>query len=430
MKRNLAGAVRNGAIALLAVLPLLGATPGGPPPVKTPEITRRINAFTLDFITHLAERDDGNVIVSPQSIFHGLAMSYVASGGETRSELAKAMLFPDDDEQLMADLAWTGRQLRDTARHKGIDLRIANSAWLDSRYAEFRKEYRDKLVAAFGACLQSAEFKDPAKACKRINKWISENTKGKIKKGIGPGDLKSRSAKGVINEPALVTVNAVYFKSDWFSRFDKNATRERPFHLDADTKGTALFMHQRSQLRYSENANFKFLELPYRGKRCAMYVLLPKEILSVKKLISGASVETVAQLKNQAVKHKVDVLFPKFEIGSRCSVKAVLADMGVKAAFDSEKADFDSMIVKKLEAFRIYLSEVHHDAWIDVHEDGTEAAAATTSTHYSIACSAPPRPRRATFHADRPFLFLIVDSKTQAFLLAGWMADPKKIETP
>ena len=100
--------------------------------------------------------------------------------------------------------------------------------------------------------------------------------------------------------------------------------------------------------------------------------------------------------------------------------------MGVKAAFRNQDADFDKMIDKKLEAFRIYVSEIYHDAWIDVNEEGTEAAAATSTVHFSFGCSAPARSMPAEFHADHPFLFMIVHNESRSILLAGWISNPKE----
>ena len=187
-------------------------------------------------------------------------------------------------------------------------------------------------------------------------------------------------------------------------------------------------MHQDSLLDYAENDRFKFLRLPYRGKRCSMYVLLPKEILSVKELLSGVRGETVAELSSKATRHKVDVQFPKFTIKNHLNVKKTLASMGVNAAFDPNSANFDRMIVKTPVVDRMYLGDVYADGWMEVHEEGTEAAVATTTTHFPLGCSAPPkRPDRATFHANRPFMFLIKHRDSGTYLLAGWISEPKRI---
>ncbi len=449
MKRNRAKHVAAIVAALCALLVLWGPTraqdvekkeaaeaPAGAAPAQGAaaeklEITDGINTFTVDYLKHLARTSTGNEIASPQGIFHGLAMSYVASGGETRKELAAALHFPDGDEKLIAELATLRGQFMAAAKHKRIEMNVANGAWLDSTYATFKKDYVERLKKAFDAALHSVEFKERAKVCKEINAWAARHTNNRITNVIAPKDIESKSRPGWIIEPGLVTVNAIYFKADWASQFDKKATRDRPFHLDPKKTEDVPMMHQESVFPYAENDDFKFLEMAYIDGHFSMYVLLPKKIISVKDLMAGVDGDVIKKLRWDAAPHEVDVLFPKFEVRSHASVKDALAEMGAKTAFDWKKANFDRMIIKKFEAYRIYLSEVYHDAWIEVNEEGTEAAAATTTVHYSIGCSAPPPlPPKAEFHADRPFLFLIVHNASRSALFGGWITNPKTKPAP
>ena len=420
-------------LLLILVLPFLGSTSGPEGEVAIPEISTRINAFTLDLLKHEAQAADapGNTVLSAQSIFHGLALSYVAAGGDTRAELAKVLHFPDDNRQLIDGLATLRQQLHASAKPGKIEISVATSAWLDGTHARFRKEYADQVQQAFAASLHSVQFKQPDQVSQEINNWVSEKTHGKITKSVGPQDFKSKSTPGVIDEPALVTVNAVYFKADWGSRFEKGSTREHPFHVDAATTEPAPMMHQRSVLLYAEDDRVQFLEIPYVDGSYSMYVLLPQRILSVKSLMDLVTIDRIIALKRGAFPHQVDVLLPKFEIGSHLGVKNALGAMGVQSAFDSQRADFDKMITKTVEAYRVYLNEVYHDAWIDVHEEGTEAAAATTAVHYSFGCSMQPgAPPPVDFHADHPFLYMIVHNQSRSVLFAGWISRPKQLARP
>ena len=397
------------------------------PDKPIPAISQRINAFTVDFLKHAAAKDTGNLILSPQSIYHGVAMSYVASGTKTRTELAKAIGFPDDDKQLMADLAALRKGIQSTVSKK-TDVSMANSAWLDTTYAEYSTNYLSNLEKAFGASMYAVKFKDAEEVSGRINKWVSDKTRGRIGATVKPGDFASRSGIDyAIDEPALVTVNAIYFKTDWGSRFEETSTQERPFHLGKGTAVNAMLMHQRSLLQYGQNDDFRFLELPYIDDKYSMYVLLPKKILSAKELVTLVQDKTITALKQSAFRCEVDVLFPKFEMRSHFSAKDTLSKMGVDLAFDKGKSDFDRMIVKRMNAYRVYLSEVYHDAWVAVDEKGTEAAAATTSIHYSIGCAATMRQPPAVFHADHPFLFFIVHNESRSILFAGLVTNPKKL---
>lgn len=390
------------------------------------EISRNINAFTLDFLNNLPkEKFQNNLIVSPQSVYHGLAMSYIASDGKTRKELAKAFHFSEDNEQLIEQLTNLRKQFKSDTKHKKIEFNLANSAWLDGTYATFREEYSKKLEKEFGAELYDIKFGERSNASDKINKWISDKTKGRIKGSIGPDDFISRSVSDIIvDEPGLVTVNAIYYKSDWASRFNKSETKYLPFYLSPDISLDVELMHQQSLLLYSEDNDFKFLEVPYISGKYSMYVLLPMKIISAEEILSLMNQDTIFRLKRRSFIHNVDVHFPKYEIESHLVVGDILNEMGVKEAFDNQKANFDKMIHKTITAFRIYLSEIYHDAWIKVNEEGTEAAAATTSVHYSFGCSAPALPPPAVFKADHPFLFLIVHNKSQSILFAGWIINP------
>jgi serpin B len=320
--------------------------------------------------------------------------------------------------------------LEAAAKHKRTTVTMANALWLDSTNATFRKEYVENVQKAFSASLRAIKFADGAAASREVNQWVAQQTHDRIKNVVGPNDFKSRSWRfgviDVIDEPALVSVNAVYFKADWGSRFEQGATEARPFHVDATTTENTPMMHQHSLLPYAASEEFQFLEIPYIDGQYSMYVLLPWKTLGIKDLLSHVTARTVIDLKRNSAVRTVDVLLPKFEIASHLGVKDQLAKMGVSSAFDKGKADFDKMIIKKPEAFRIYLSEVYHDAWIEVHEEGTEAAAATTGIHFSFGCSAePPNAPPVDFHADHPFLFAIVHNKSYSILFAGWIASPK-----
>ncbi len=414
----------------VGLLLLLGA---GPSPERTPEIpeiSRQINEFTIDLLKHDADNKNApfNSILSPQSVFHGLAMSYIASAGETGREMAAVCHFPDDKKLLLQSLTDLRRQLQSTAKHKRIDVSIANSLWMDETYAKFRDEYIDEVQETFDASLYYVKFAQKARACKYINKWVSDKTRGKIQKSVSPEDFNSRSEPGIIDEPALVSISAVYFKADWNTRFDKSSTRKLPFLVNASRTEETMMMHQRSQLPYSENDKVKFLEIPYIDGVYSMYVILPKELISIRELTGIINTGMLVDLKRNAFTREVDVLLPKFEIKKHLAVKNTLSGMGVKSAFDKQKADFDKMIIKNPEAFRIYISEIYHDAWIDVHEEGTEAAAATTTVHYSFGCSAPYSFPPEQFHADHPFIFMIVHNQSRSILFTGWISSPEKLE--
>jgi serpin B len=415
---------------VVAAFLLLGAGTAELEQNHIPQTSQAINEFTLALLKRLAANNQvpANTILSAQSVYHGLVMSYIASGGDTRAELARVCGYPADNQRLVAELAAIRRQLQDTAKHRRVEVSMANSVWLDETHADFRKDYVQNFQTAFDASLNGVRFADAKGASTQINRWVMEKTHGKIQQAVSPADFASRSRPGVVDEPALVTVNAVYFKADWGSRFDKSATRDLPFYRYSATTADARMMHQKSILPYSENERVQFLEIPYIDGLYSMYLFLPKSVIPVQELLGGLTVDAVLDLKRKAFGRDVDVLLPKFELRSHVGIKEQLYAMGVHAAFDNGKADFDRMIIKKAEAFRVYISEIYHDAWVDLHEEGTEAAAATSTIHFSFGCSAPSILLPAEFHADHPFVFLIVHNQSRSILFGGWVSDPNKLE--
>lgn len=406
-------------------LPFLAATPGGGRGDSTgvPEFSGRINAFAIDLLRQQAAGGK-NTLVSPLSVYSGLAMSYAASGGETRRGLARALHFPEENAALERDLAALRREMAADGSGRGVELRMADSVWLDASHAQFQKTYLSQITRMGAGAARPVDFAESGKACAEINAWVSRATNGRIGQSITPGDIASRSHDDVIDEPGLVIVDAVWMKGMWMHRFDTTETSERMFNTPGGGRKTPM-MHQVSLFLYAEDARFKFLAMPYAGGKFSMLVLLPKEgIMQGAALAEAVSTDAVIRLLRSASARSVDVLFPKFTLRSRADLKPALTAMGAGQAFDRRAADFDAMIVKTPTAYRMYLASVRHDAWMEADEEGTEAAATTAATHFSVGCSAPERPLPAEFHADRPFLFFIVHNPSRSIVFAGAIGDP------
>lgn len=424
MKKYIAG----GKLYLLLFLLLLfgiGARDDVEVAENIPDISNKINQFSFQYLKHACKEAGGkNTILSPQSIYHCLAMSYVASGGNTRKELKDIIHFPGKNDELIKNLSELREQFRKANEHEKLEVTVANSLWIDSTYASFRKSYLEQVEDGFEASLFAIKFADKIAAAGQINAWVMDKTNDRILGIVSPDDFASKSGLGIINEPGLVAVNAVYFKSDWASRFNESDTKERDFFIAPGKKAKTMMMHQESLLHYAENSNFKMLELPYINQLFSMYVVLPKKIISPEEIISTFNLEMFNDLKTDVMTYDVDVLFPKYEIDSQSKTLEILKKMGIKDLFDQNKADLDKMIFKKLEAYRVYINEVRQKAWIKVDEKGTEAAAATASINMTFGCSAPMAMPFAEFHADHPFLYFIVHNESQSILFAGWIKEP------
>lgn len=401
------------------------------PHIEIPEISKRVNAFSLDFLKQVNNRKaiPDNGVLSPQSIYRCLAMSYIASGDKTRDELARVLHFPAKNETLLREMKDFDKQYHASNRHKNITMHIANSLWIDSIYAEYQQTYLNSVQNNFDASLHSVSFQDAENASRKINRWVSDQTNDKISHIVFPSDFESKSKMTrfgeLIDEPALAAINAIYFKSDWHFQFDEKDTTKMPFYVDKSKSIKTDMMHQETILRYSENRGFQFLVMPYSENAYSMCVLLPKKKIPVPKIIEKISLNELMDLFMKADSAQVDVLFPKTSIDSEQDVKDVLKSMGVNHAFSRFSADFDDMIHKKREAFRIYISDIRQKSMIDIDEKGSEAASVTVSNHFSIGCSGGALPlQEVQFHADHPFLFMLMHNETMSIVFCGWVSNP------
>jgi serpin B len=253
------------------------------------------------------------------------------------------------------------------------------------------------------------DFADVEKARQTVNRWVVENTKGKITDLLPPGVLQT--------DTRLVVTNAVYFKGTWKYQFAKAGTTEAPFHPSKDQDIKVPTMQQTGALRYVKVDETQLLELPYAGGQVSMLVLLPTRNDGLPELESKLTADRVEQWI-AALHHQdeVEVYLPKFTFTARTGLKEVLSSVGMPVAF-SDEADFSGITTQKAQK----LFDVLHQAYVDVNEEGTEAAAATGT----IFADAPgPVPQIVVFRADHPFLFLIRDNRTGAILFLGRVMNP------
>jgi serpin B len=334
--------------------------------------------------------------------------------------LAKTFHFPQDENVLLQDLALIRDQIRQSNRG-ATEVSLANAAWVGG-VATFKPDYVAKLSGNFGAELFHDSFDDPGRSARILNDWAAKETRGHITNIVEPDALRGEVGANYFTHPALVTVNAVYFKSTWKMKFDKSETKARSFFLPGKTtiQVPTMFMES-AGLSYAQDDDFQYLSLPYKDD-FAMGVLLPKEVKSIAEIVPLLTPERVTELRYESRYSDVDVQLPKFEVRSRLSsLPDVLRKMGTVSAFE-KGADFSRMFVPTSSAYNIYINGSAHDAWIKTDEEGTTAAAVTTTMHFSIGCAASPHPKRVRFVADHPFVFFIIDWKSRTILFSGWYA--------
>ncbi|MCI0457901.1 MAG: sigma-70 family RNA polymerase sigma factor [Gemmataceae bacterium] len=361
--------------------------------------------FARDLYGRLRQKP-GNLFLSPHSISTALAMAYGGARGKTAQEMAKALHFGLEQDRLHPAFGTLGRQLDRSGKVRGCKLIIANALWGQAGHA-FLADYLALTKDHYGAGLLDVDFvKAPEAARQTINLWGEKQTEGRIKELL-PQGFPTRGTR-------LVLTNAVYFQGSWERPFWKEATKEEPFYLTPAKKVNVPLMFHWTSFRYHEDDRLQAVELPYRGRELTMVVLLPKKADGLPALeddlVAGKVDEALTKLK----KTDIRLFLPRFKAASEFSLKKVLSDLGMADVFRLG-ANFSGMDGQS----KLHLTEVFHKTFVEVNEEGTEAAALSGGGAGGI--KAPP----PTFRADRPFLFLIRHTHTEAVLFLGRVVDPR-----
>lgn len=364
------------------------------------------NRFALDFYRRLSP-SGGNIFFSPFSISDVLAMTYAGARGETKKQMASVLHFTLPQAKLHPAFSTMIGSLQDGSVGRGYRLRIANALWGQKGFG-FLKEFKTLINKNYGGGFYEVDFvKQTEKVREKINRYIEEKTGDKIKNLIARGDINSLTR--------LVLTNAIYFKGKWASQFKKKNTRSMPFHVTARKTLQVPMMSQEMSLPYFENETFKVLELPYEGDTLFMAILLPRRGIDLDKTEKTLTEEVLRHALSRARKRKVEVFIPKFTLKTKYYLKKTFSAMGMPIAF-SNKADFSGMTGKK----DLAISKVIHQAFMEVNEEGTEAAAAT-----AVVMRLKAVMRHTVFRADHPFIFFIIHKKTGAILFTGRVVNPK-----
>ena len=366
------------------------------------------NAFAVALYDQLGHQA-GNLFFSPESISTALAMAYAGARGNTATEMAKALHFTLPPARLDGAM---GALLRDlNAAHSEYQLNVANALWAQQGYT-FLDQFLNLLKTDYGAGLQQLDFQGaPEAARSTINQWVEQRTQNRIKDLLAPGSLRP--------DTRLVLTNAIYFLGNWQTQFDKAQTRDEDFYLSQTKSATAPLMHREGSFGYFDGGSFQVLEIPYKSNELSLIVLLPKErsgLAGLEKSMTAANLQE--WLRQMAPVSKVIVTLPRFKATQEFELSSALRALGMPQAFASN-ADFSGMTGKRDFA----ISAVIHKAFVDVNEEGTEAAAATAVTMRALAMRVPGPPP-PVFRADHPFVFLIRDNGSRSILFMGRMTDP------
>jgi serpin B len=370
------------------------------------------NQFAIEVYGRLPVRASENVFFSPYSIYTALAMTYAGAASETEKQMATVLHFNMSQAELPQAMARLRSSLLADMK-EGYRLRIANRLWGQKGY-EFLPQFLETTRRDYGAELGILDFVQNTEAARQeINGWVEKQTEENIKDLLTPGVLTPRTR--------LVLTNAIYFKGNWQEKFSKEATQDAPFHVSAEKEVSVPLMHQTHQFGFRESDDLQVLEMPYAKGELSMLILLPKQVEGLSRLEKRLTPERLQEWTKELRRQKVIVYLPRFKLTSQFGLKETLQAMGMILPFDDRKADFSRLSPGE----GLYISAVVHKAFVDVNEEGTEAAAATGVVMMPLAARVSPE-QPPTFRADHPFVFLIRENQTGSILFMGRVMTPKE----
>jgi serpin B len=358
-------------------------------------------AFAVQLYRELGDKE-GNLFFSPYSVSAVLGMTYAGARGNTAREMKDVLHFQLDQTKLHPAFKSLNKDLVATALKSGQKLNIANALVFTG--GDVSGEFKTILKDSYDAEIFRGGLDT-------INGWVKQKTEGKIEKILETLDPNS----------VCVLLNAIYFKGIWESQFEKSNTRDAPFSVSASKQVKVSFMSQKSDFKILTEKDFQAVSIPYKGKNLSMVILLPKAVDGLatleKQLTTQSLKEWLAELDQQPVQ-KIELYLPKFKLETTYDLVDSCENMGMKDAFALEKADFSGMGWPK---GSLRISQIMHKAFVEVNEEGTEAAAATAVGMAKMSVRVRDYP---VFRADHPFLFIIRDNQSDTILFMGRIVNP------
>lgn len=363
-------------------------------------------AFQLYEALVKEEEEDKNILLSPLSVSMALAMTYNGADKETKEAMARALKVQD---MSMEDVNQSNAALKDVMEHADpdIQLNIANSLW-GREGVSFQSEFIEKNETFYDDHLTALDFNDP-KAVDTINDWVDDHTNGKIDKMVdNPIDPRT----------ILFLLNAVYFKGEWADPFEQAQTTVRDFHLPDGSTQPVPMMSQSGEWEYYQGDGFEAVQLPYGNGRISMNIFLPDENSDLAQFQQQLTAQNWQTWMDNFQSTAGSIQLPRFQLEYEKSLNNELKAMGMEVAFDKRQANFKPMVSTSPDE-NGFIEEVKHRSYIEVNEEGAEAAAAT-SVEMQVS-SAPVN--SFNMKVDRPFFFAIQDNETGTLLFMGAVMD-------
>ena len=367
------------------------------------------NAFAVTLYKKIASPTE-NVFVSPYSISTALAMVYVGAQGKTKDQISAVLNYSQNHSVHSKQFQSMKLFLDSIVSDQTIQLTNANSMWIQDEYP-ILPVYKKQLNDFFYAAIENVNFEESEKVRNTINSWIENNTNKRIKDMIQPGVINSLTR--------VVLANAIFFKANWVKQFDKKATETLPFYTSPKKSKQVSFMRKEDRFLFKQDKDSKMLVLPYDQEKLSMILLLPKTIEGIKAVEHSHLNTNFNSEISECEYKKVSIAIPVFTFTTFYELNAILKSMGITDAFSSKNADFSLINPDKT----LYISDVLHKAFIDVNEQGTEAAAATVIAMRTYS-AAPEQETAEEFIADHPFVFIIRENTYGTILFMGRCSNP------
>jgi len=405
-------------LLVLAALTLACKDPSGPE-ARTPQITElpralsageqqlisASNTFGFGLLRELDRAQTGkNIFMSPLSASMALGMTMNGAVGQTYDEMREALAFGSASR---SEINASYRSLIDMLRalDPTVEFRIANSIWYRNTFP-FEQAFLTESQQYFDARVSALDF-NAANAAPTINDWVKQSTNNKIEEIVD---------NPIDSDVVMYLINAIYFNGSWTTRFDKSKTRQDQFTTIDGATAPIEMMRLTDTVRVAENADLQAIDLPYGGGAYSMTVLLPRRGKSVTDLVASLTAESWQSTIASATAREIELEMPKFKLRWEALLNDPLSALGMNLAFSAGLADFSRMSPV---GTSLYISKVKQKSYVDVHEEGTEAAA-VTSVEIRVVCACGPQ----VIRIDRPFVFAIRERLSGTILFMGKIVRP------
>jgi len=374
---------------------------------QTNDYSNSLNRYSFDLYRE-TKIDNENLLLSPLSTYYALLMAYEGSKNKTKQEFEK-VLYLGNQGSIKNDFIHNHVRKSDSRSFYSV----ANAIWVD-KSVKIDEVYRNSVGHKYLSDVEQTDFANADSAVSKINGWIYEKTNRRINEIVSSANVNS--------DTKMLISNAVYFKGEWLNKFEKQKTISAPFFTNVENQYKVDFMNMTENLQYFENDEYQFISKPYKDSYFSFFIILPKKLFGIEDIEKKLNIDFFNEIIDSTYSAKTSLFIPKLKLESSYKLEDALKNLGLKTAFTSE-ADF-SGITKEAP---LMLDQVLHKTWIELDEEKTEAAAATAA----VGVRGAGLPSYKVFKADHPFVFFIMDNRSNEIILMGRYIKPtggEKIE--